>query len=177
MTLRSWLLLGTTLQLLLSGCVSVDSRTWQEKPAPGGTSNLQGRFSCSADYVSHKFGFEGPPTLSDVFDTEKCESATLYFTKEPTLIVSFERSGVMSEPKTIDQRSGLRLIDPGKVMLTKKIGCGGGMGFGCDKGSMTLFVNEAGDLVVVQSSGGAGMFLLPIAMYAKLMAIFPRKER
>src|SRR5262249_35662391 len=122
-------------------------------------------------------GFEGPPTLSSVFDTDRCQFATIDFENDSTLVVSFERGAVMPERKTLDARSGLRLTEPGKVTLTKKIECGGGMGFGCDKGSTTLFVNEIGDLVVVQSGGGVGWLLLPVAGYGKLMAIFPRAGR
>jgi hypothetical protein len=73
----------------------------------------------------------------------------------------------------------LKINDEGKIELFTDSDCGGrdSPGFGCMSETVTLFINPEGDLVTVQSGGGAGVLgILPFGVYGKLVAIFPREK-
>ncbi len=174
--------------LLLVGCVAVDPRVKQEHPAEDNFVRITGRYSNEPSYTSHKFGFIGPNDLGETLcgvmvgsdgrstaGWEKVDVITLNYAPDLGLQVALERGSQMVAQCTLMPNTGLR-VENAKLVL-KGGGCGAGLQTGCAGHNVSLFVSESGNLVVIESGGGAGLVtLLPFAMYGKLMSIFPRLQ-
>ena len=156
------------------GCVLIDTRVKDEAITPLGASPFSGRYLCGASYTSHEMGLMGPSKLSDTLGGPACESAALSYDVNAGLTVSFEKGGETLARRTIDRRTGLSVSEAGGLVIGSG-SCGGGLGLGCYKTNLRLYVNRSGDLVIVQSGGGAGMLLLlPFAAYGRMMGVFPQ---
>lgn len=174
--------------LAIAGCVAVDSRVAQETPATNSLNSLNGRYENTPSYRSSKMGFVGPSDLGEVFSAplmgtdnrptignHNVDTVSLALTSDRALIVTLERAGTPVAKRIITVEDGLHVS--GDTLVLGQADCGGAdtAQLGCAKKTTTIFVNSAGNLVIAESGGGAGFVtILPAAVYAKLMSIFPR---
>jgi hypothetical protein len=91
------------------------------------------------------------------------------------------RNGAEDESlvKTYETGKGLSIGRDGKFVISLGAVCGGhdSPGFGCGNSSVTLFINDKGDLAAISSGSAAGVIgIFPIALYTRHLAIFPRLE-
>lgn len=164
------------MSLLLSGCVSIDSRSWKETIDIKATSNLANRYSIRASYWS-KGEFVAEDNLADLLGVvaSESESVLVKFVAEKGLVFEFD---VNKYTKTYYLGKRLKIDNSGKYKVSIESGCGSSEGaIACGGGSLSFFVNTHGDLVVIKSGGGGGLYgLFPIGIYAKHVSIFPMKE-
>lgn len=169
-----------TLLLSLSGCVAIDSRAEKEPVDKEASQNISGKFQNSASYRSETMGFVGAASFTDLLDIyleQKADSFLLSFTKTDGLTVEFNADEKKIYEKTFGPMDGFKFNANGKIELKSTGGCGGhdSPGFGCMSKTVTLFLNPDGDLVTVQSGGGAGVLgILPFGVYGKLVAVYSR---
>ena len=173
-----------------SGCVAVDSRASREVPAGNSLAAMSAQFVNSPSYTSSKFGFAGPADLGELFGAPnpgsdglptrglyQAQFVGLTYTPDRSLRVQLLRNkNVVAERELLFGRD---FSSNGNRLYIKRGGCGGAdtEQLGCAKNRIELFINNAGDLVIVEAGGGAGLVtVLPFAMYAKLMSIFPRVQ-
>lgn len=162
--------------VVLSGCIAVDSEVSSQQAADGGLSLIEGRFSCDATYVSKEAGLLGPGQLGHVFDGPQCDAATLSLSNGGSLEVTFEKDGSVLESRNVTSKDGLS-HDANSFFLT--LGACGieELQMGCARHTFTIFANQDGDLVIIQSGGGGGIVtVLPAMVYGKLMGIFSRVQ-
>jgi len=172
----TWLVAST----LWTGCVSIDSRIDNEAVdrvaslhMSGTFSNRSNRRSTDGDVTSLArllFGIEsgGPADAEAV-------SISL---DQDRLSVDFIKQNAKTYSK-IYKRQDLSISEDGKIELPTDRAFGGDAALiGYRTRTVTLFVNREGDLVAVHSGGGAGTLaiVLPIVVYGKHMAIFPRQR-
>jgi hypothetical protein len=174
--------------LALSACIAVDSRVDGEVPAQDSLERINGKFWNKPSYSSSKMGFTGPQDLGELLRVPfmgadgiptigkfKVDAVQLSYANDTGLTASFERGGTVVARSTLTAKN--RLEVSGNSLVIRESGCGDADSIqkGCVKNSKTLFVNDAGNLVVVDSGGGAGLIgLIPAGVYAKLMSVFPR---
>lgn len=171
-----------TLTLCMGGCVAIDSRAWKEPVAKGASQSISGLFRNSAAYSSEKMGFAGASHFSELIgfnSTPPPDTFRLSYSQIDGLTVQFETGGAKTVDKIFRPADGLNFDADGKIVLFSKNDCGVGRdlpGLGCMSKTVTLFLNPEGDLVTVQSGGGVGIVVVvPISIYAKLVAIFPKQ--
>jgi hypothetical protein len=170
-----------TLTFSLCGCVAIDSRASQEPLDKNATQNISGHFQNYSSYHSEKMGFVGSAKFSDLLEIygeqNKADSFVITYSENEGLTVQFKEDGRNIFTKKLSPADGLKLNSEGKFEFHTPGGCSGDESglFGCSSKTVTLFLNPDGDLVTVDSGGGAGMLgILPIGIYGKLVAIFPR---
>jgi hypothetical protein len=174
--------------IALSACVAVDSRVDREIPAHDSLEQINGKFWNRPSYSSSKMGLTGPPDLGELLRAPfmgsdgvptigrfKVDAVLLVYSKDSSLVATFQRDGVVVAQSTLTKEDWIETS--GNSLVMKESGCGDAdsIQHGCVRNSTRLFVNDAGDLVVIDSGGGAGLIgLVPAGVYAKLMSIFPR---
>ena len=160
---------------LLNGCVSVDPRALRETPDIVATKNLRAVYLNEADYQS-KGEFMANATLAEALGIHQARlSAWAYVWRvsDQEVLVRFISQGVTIAERRYLAGDGLRILPDQRIELKKPGECGGrdSPGFGCSTGTVTLFVNGSGELVAIESGGGAGLIgVIPFALYAKLVS-------
>jgi len=173
-----WILI--TLQFGLTGCIAVDSRARDESISIEATANLSGRFYNFASYRSERAGFMAVYKLSDflqIYPGHGAHSVDVGFKNSELTFQFVDDFGKPLNSKTYRVGDGLGFTTDGKIELLTTSGCGGRdtPGFGCGSITKILFVNSQGQLVAVQSGGGAGLLgIFPFGVYAELISIFDR---
>jgi hypothetical protein len=163
---------------VLGGCVSIDSRALREKPSSGSMHAIVGTYQNFASYRS-KGEFVADENLSGALGLGRVEAGTVTLTR-PTasqLKLEFKDGQSTKAVQTYVDGAGLVIRPEGRFEISVPVGCGGrdSPGFGCGTKTVTLFVNASGNLAAIDSGGGAGLLgVIPFAVYAKTLAIFPR---
>jgi hypothetical protein len=165
-----------SLFFLLAGCISTDSRMLKEVIDEGATRNITGDFSNQATYRT-----AGNPNvnLAEVFgsSTRYADKVRIALESEGVLKMTWyikeeEKSSLLFLPEvryTFNPKGEIEFLSKGRWF-----GKEGGYGYG--KSGFCIFINVAGDLVLVESGGGLGVYgPIPIAAYGQFMAIFPRR--
>ena len=164
-----------SLMSMLGACGVVDSRSYHPQIDPTATRLLHGRFSCTASYVSHALGFDGPPSVAEILGGVECDTAIIDAAEGSSWLVSLERYGIVSVPRRIDAAQGLRFTEGGPYSLPVRNNCGSGSSSGCHDAHSLVFVDTEGDLVTVQERGDDGFLtVLPEGLVGRRFAIFPR---
>lgn len=169
--------------LFLSGCVSVDPRASTEKVDAEATSTLKGVFENKSDYQSQGV-YKGKDTLAEALGLYSAKNATdveINLEEKKTLHIKFFLDGKVLQSKEYGIGTDFKFGDDGKIEIKQSREGGldphGGVGYG--QRNNALFINAAGDLVCIDSGGGAGLIflVLPVAMYEKQMTIHHKLVR
>jgi hypothetical protein len=168
------------LLIVLAGCVSVDSRVWDESVDREATVTVSTKFSNHASYRSTG-EFLAIDNLAELLNVPALDAETVLVSlqKEGGLTLTFFKGATATASKTYRTQDGLSVASDGKIELPKNSSfVGGGGAIGYQSKTVTLFVNKQGDLVTIQSGGGAGTvgIIIPIGIYAKHLAIFPQQK-
>ena len=171
------------LAMWLMGCVAIDSRAWKEPIAMDAPQSITGRYSNKANYKSSKMGFTGSSHFSHLtgyHNNSLPDSFLLRVTDSNEITVEYFLESLKLGQQTFNNDRGLTIHRNYSIDLFSYSTCGGGgesLQLGCMSKTVKLFVNPEGNLVTVQSGGGAGLVtILPFAIYGKLVAIYPRIE-
>jgi len=179
---------ATVAGITLSGCVAVDPRVDRELPSQDSLKQINGKFSNTPSYSSTKMGFIGPSDLGEVLHApymgsdgiptigkSKVDAIHLVFSEDAGLTASLERGGAVVAKVTLTAADLLEVRENSLVVRSSGCGDADSIQKGCAKTTITMFINETGDLVVVDTGGGAGLIgPIPAGVYGKLMSIFPR---
>lgn len=168
------------LVIVLTGCVSVDSRVWNETVDPEATATISTKFSNHATYRSTG-EFLAVDNLAELLKIPATDADSVFVSlqKDGTLTLTFFKGETVSASKTYSTREGMSIDSEGRIKLPKDSAFVGGDGaIGYQSKTVTLFINKQGDLATIQSGGGAGTvaIVVPIGIYARHLAIFPRQK-
>jgi hypothetical protein len=171
------------LTIALAGCVVIDGRSWRESTSKEGPAGLSGRFTTKAAYVSKKGNLtleNNLAALMRVRDAQAADTVTMSFSESQGLTVRFEKNSTEILSKVYRPEDGLRVTEEGRIELLNIDGCDAALvqgipSAGCLWTTITLFSNQSGDLIAVESNSSAMVFaILPVGVYIKRMAVFPR---
>jgi hypothetical protein len=166
----------------VSGCVAIDPRSLRENVRADSAKSIVGTFGNSASYKSSGglSGFVASDTLSFALGLHLASSSfSITRPSNSELKIEFHKDDGSSFVKLYSTSADLKIKPNGQFDLSVPEGCGGhdSPGFGCGYKTVTLFINESGDLASIESGGAAGVLgIIPFAMYVKKLAIFPRLE-
>ena len=166
--------------LFLVGCVGIDSRAEQEPVDKEATRNITGRFLNFCGYCSEMPFGSGAPSFAGLVGVPGAYSANSFsvsFTETGALTFEFEVGGRTVGGRTFQPQDGLHFNEEGKIELLHCRGCeiADIPAMGCGSQTVTVFLNPDGDLVAVETGGGAGLLIVvPFAAYGTTMSIFPR---
>jgi hypothetical protein len=171
--------IGVLVFLLFFGCVSVDSRVWDESVDREATVALAGKFSNRASYRSTG-EFIARDNLAELLDVPARGADAVFVSLEKgDLTMTFVKADKSAASRVYRPQDGLLIDSEGRIQLpTKSSGAVGDGVIGYQSMTVTLFINKQGDLVTIQSGAGGGTIgiIIPIGIYAKHMAIFPRQK-
>jgi hypothetical protein len=164
----------------LNACVSIDSRAFKEAPAPGATGDIRAAYWNKATYRTSG-EFIGHSTIAEAMHiaAENADTAYIWRASPDLLIVRFTKDGGIVAEHKYKLNDGFRVDNEGRIEISNPTECGGhdSPGFGCGWGTVAIFENASGELAAVQSGGGAGVLgILPIAIYAKHLSLFNRRN-
>lgn len=165
---------------VVGGCVSIDSRTATESPRAGSNGNLRAAYWNIASYRS-RGQLLGHVTLADALHIRAPQADTGYIWRMSTdvLLIRFTQADQLVAQRTYKLNDGFRVDSEGRIEIGSPAECGGqdGPGVGCGWGTATIFENSEGRLAVIQSGGGAGVVgVVPVAIYAKHLSLFLRRD-
>jgi hypothetical protein len=151
--------------------MSIDRRSWNEEIDVEKTQALSGHFANNAQYKSEG-EFIAIGNFARLLKADSVDAERVYLSlNEDGLLIRFSGSG---EESTVNYADGLTFRKDGSILLPVRKGIATGEGaIGYEKHSIRLFVNRHGDLVTIQSGGGAGLYgPFPIGLVARHVAIF-----
>lgn len=170
------------LLLWVTGCVAVDSRVGKEEVRRvDSVDAFSGVYKNKPIYVSERAGFVGVPDFATVVGAHytKADSFRIRGLKAEGLSVELILDGNIVQEKTLLFDEGLALTGEGILKLPKETAAGSHDSpvIGVASRQISVFLNSDDNLVAVNSGGGAGFIgIFPMALYGKLMSIFPRME-
>ena len=131
--------------------------------------------------LSERAGFVGVSDFATVVGAHyaKADPFRIRGLKAKGLTVELMRDGNIIYEKALLSNGGLVLTGEAILRLPKGTESGphDSPVIGVASRQLTIFLNSDGNLVAVNSGGGAGLVgILPLALYGKLMSIFPRTE-
>ena len=168
--------------LWITGCVAVDSRVGKEEVRRvDSVDAFCGVYGNTPTYLSERAGFVGVSDFASVVGAHytKADSFRIRAIESKGLAVELMRDGRISYEKMLLFDDGLVLTEQGILKLPKETESGSHDSpvIGVASRQLTIFLNGDDNLVLVNSGGGAGFVgIFPIALYGKLMSIFPRVE-
>jgi hypothetical protein len=166
----------------VSGCITIDPRSLHESVRADSAKSIVGTFDNSASYKSSGglSGFVASDTLTFALGLHLASSSfSITRPSKSELKIEFHNGDGSNFVKLYSTSTDLKIKPDGRFELSVPEGCGGhdSPGFGCGYKTVTLFINESGDLASIESGGAAGVLgIIPFAMYVKKLAIFPRLE-
>ena len=166
------------LTVAVAACVSIDSRALREEVDVPATKNVRAAFLNVADYRS-RGELLASASIAEALGLPAKDAAWAYVWRvsEKEVLVRFVTAGKTIHEHSYHEGIDLRIMDDQRIVLAKPTVCGGrdSPGFGCGGGSVALFINPSGQLAAVETGGGAGVLgIIPIAIYAKHLAVFRR---
>lgn len=172
--MKTQILFLSIIILIFSGCVSIDSRAWNETADQISTYTISGNFSNQASYKSTG-NFIAVDNLAKLLSMQSEKRSVVNISLDENIGLTFKFSDC-DETKVYKFTDGLVIDSDGEIHLPSNSICGMKDGtLGCQEKNITLFINKQGNLVTIQSGGGAGLFgPFPIGIYAKHVAIFNR---
>lgn len=164
---------------LLCGCVSIDPRTSSEKIDIEATATLKGGFENKSEYQSQSLDiYSKNISLAELLGLDNAKNATdieIALEAKRILHAQFLTDGKVLLSKEFVIGTDFKIDSDGKIEIWQKHGCGldPGAGLGCERQSVTLFVNVAGDLIcnVFRSGAGLAFLVIPAGGYTKEMTI------
>lgn len=167
------------LSLVISACVSIDSRISREPIDMVATAHLSGSFLNTASYRSTG-EFLAVNNLAELLNIPATQAEYVRITGDPSesVTLSWLSEGKELASREYSKEFGLMVARDGLIDLPSKGNwSSGGGAVGYERRSVRLFINANGDLAAVQSGGGGGFFgPFPIGIYAQHLAIFPRSR-
>jgi hypothetical protein len=180
-----WLAFSLLPIAAIGGCVSIDSRSWREAIAKDSLARLTGEYENRASYFSGT-SFTTPKTFFEMVFPNDAEPSRfmLSYDEHKGLVVRFsiegmdgaiERSHLPGKDLTVDR--------DGEIHISFEtpcgpVGSGDNLYLDCASRSVSVFVNPSGELVAVETTRElANFFLLPVAKFVKIVAIFPRARQ
>ena len=132
-------------------------------------------------YRSERAGFVGVPDFTSVVGVRcgKVDSFRIRALEGRGVSVELMLAGNIVHEKTFLFDEGLVLTSEGILELprTTEAGWFDTPVIGVASRRFSLFLNGNGDLVLVNSGGGAGLIgIVPMGVYGRLMSVFPRIE-
>jgi hypothetical protein len=176
------IVLALVFGVVVSGCITIDPRSLHENVRADSEKSIVGTFSNSASYKSSGgiSGFVASDTLAFALGFHLTASSfSITRPSKSELKIEFHNNDGSDFVKLYSTSIDLKINPNGQFDLSVPEGCGGhdSPGFGCGYKTVTLFINESGDLASIESGGAAGVLgIIPFAMYVKKLAIFPRLE-
>jgi hypothetical protein len=176
------IILAPFFAMAVSGCITIDPRSLHENVRADSAKSIVGTFDNSASYKSSGglSGFVASDTLSFALGLHLASSSfSITRPSKSELKIEFHNGDGSNFVKLYSTSTDLKIKPDGQFELSVPEGCGGhdSPGFGCGYKTVTLFINDSGDLASIESGGAAGMLgIIPFAMYVKKLAIFPRLE-
>ena len=166
------------LALAAGGCVDVDPHLVGQRVAPTMPQAITGTWKARAVYHSH-LELLAAANLADALDLPGSDADEAAISYDPALglTVRFIRGGEpIFEPTTYAPADGLHVDDDGSIELPFVPCSREDVHNGCSK-HRRLYVNTKGQLVFVESGGGAGFIgLVPVGVYAKLLSKYVRAQ-
>lgn len=177
MRISALLVLSCT--LIVSACVSIDTRSLRERPEEGAKDSIVGTFSNLAQYQS-KGEFTAHATLAAALDAQAPGADTVVVSR-PTpkaLKLEFKQAQETRKEVTYTVGSNLRVSRDGRYQIEIPDNCAGhdSPRFSCGSKTVMLFINEKGQLAAIEKGGGTGALgIIPFFVYARTLAIFARE--
>lgn len=167
------ILVAIVIAVMLAGCIAIDSGVKSEQPVADSAAMVSGTFSCTASYTSRKAGLLGP-SIETIFDGPQCDTITLAPSGDDALDAMLEKDGSVIHTTSLTKKDGLSRDTDAFLFRVRMCGSEE-LQIGCILYTFTLFANQQGDLVLIQSGGGGGLLaIFPVFVYGKLMSVFPR---
>jgi hypothetical protein len=162
------------LVILQTACVSFDKRISTEPVNKEAIQSLDALFSIHPSYYSKNE--EYPPNVALLFDRVEdmsaIDSIQITIRNKESLTIKFLAGNKSVGGGTYTTDNGLEFDNAGRMHLPNKYVyaiIGGSIR------KMTLYLNEAGDLVITNTTfGGFGLWILIPSMYTEHMWIFSR---
>jgi hypothetical protein len=165
--------------LALPSCVSIDSRASSEPIDKSATGSMSGEFSNHASYRSTG-EFLARDNLADLLNVpaRNAERVRIALDRTGTLSMTWLVGTEEKASRSYSRELGLIFAADGSIELPSKGSFVSGEGAaGYQSLNVRLFVNASGDLATIQSGGGGGLLgPIPMGIYAKHLAIFPRQR-
>jgi len=165
--------------VVLASCVSIDSRVSSEPIDKSATRSISGEFSNHASYRSTG-EFLARDNLADLLNVpaRNADLVRIALDSSGTLNMTWFVGAEEKASRSYSRELGLVFEADGSIELPSKGAFVSGEGAaGYQSLSVRLFINVNGDLATIQTGGGGGLFgPIPIGIYAKHLAIFPRKR-
>ncbi len=168
------------LLLALSACVSIDSRALREELDVAATKDLHAAF-WNVSFYRSQGEFLASDSVAEALNApaRSADQVYIWLLTDKAVLVRFVTEGKTVHERVYREDVDLKTLPDQRLVLSKKTECGGhdSPGFACGGGTATLFVNSNGALAIVESSAAAGMLgLIPVAIYAKHLALFGRVQ-
>lgn len=170
--------------LLLSGCVMIDSRVSETKPAAVDLPAFAGTYAPTASYSSKYWtGLREPNELATFLNLTpalgpiKPDAIRLSFTPQRALVIEALAAGAVQARRELVEKTDFDFAS-GVITLHRESSAGGhdSPGIGVMTNTIRLQLDATGNLVVIRGSAAAGFAtIIPVAMTGKGMAIFPRQ--
>jgi len=181
LTIRRWgwrAVAGICALVLLTNCVSIDTRAGREQPDRAATRAIDGTWQAHAFYRTTG-ELLGPATLAEALQVPArgAEVVEIARTPDQGLSFTFKEQGNTLLTRTYAVADGLQVDEAGAITLPPATTCSGGdLQAGCWRRSVTLFVNAQQELVLVTEGNAVGMMaVLPVVIHAKHLSVFVRK--
>ena len=168
--------------LWVTRCMAVDSRVDKEEvKLVDSVDAFCGVYRNKPICLSERAGFVGVSDFATVVVAHyaKADTFRIRGLKAEGLAVKLMRDGNIIYEEALLFDEGLVLTEEGILELPKETESGSHDSpvMGVASRQLTIFLNSDNNLVLVNSGGGAGLVgILPLALYGKLMSIFPRTE-
>ena len=143
--------------------------------------DLDGTYRNSPVYVSRSKGFVGPSDMAQVLNFPYTRADSFRITGKTGFGLTIEllKDNQVQETCVFPLSSGLNLTPENLVELLefKQLGSEDSPGFGYTNIKILLYLDEQGNLAVVNHGGGGGFAtIIPMAVYGTMMGKFPRVE-
>lgn len=162
---------------MLAGCVSIDARAGRESPDPAETAAIVGAWQAHAVYRT-KGQLLGPATLAEGLQVPVRDADVVEIARTPDggLSFTFKAHGDTLLTRTYAVAGGLQRDPSGAFVLPPATTCAGGeLEAYCARQSVTLFVNDHRELVLVTEGDALGIVtILPMVIHAKHVSTFVR---
>ena len=164
--------------LTVAACVSIDNRVSTEPIDRAATQRISGDFSNRASYRSTG-EFLARDNLADLLGVPAKTADRVRISGDPNeaLTITWYLRDEEKASRLFSKEFGLAIAADGLIDLQSEGKWGSGEGaFGYETHSVRIFINSNGDLATVQLGGGGGLFgPFPVGVYARHLAIFPRR--
>ena len=167
--------------LFITGCSSYADQQITSTKAAGSVLDSDTSYFCQdASYATRDSVYRGGEVLSHLLGFWKALGVVLVRFK-PLSQDEFQAEYLDKDLNIVDSRHFVKGVDfqvqdDGGIEIKTASRCGGGdgPGVGCSWSKVRIFIDQAGNLAVVQATGGAGLLgLVPVSSSSKYLSLFP----